>query len=145
MGRPRGLEASTIIRSSVMRHTSSAAAAHQSPDHLPTFTISRAAPSSATSSLFLLDVIPTIRHQSGSSQKAHIAGSHIKDDTSRGTKDQAEQLPMWHREWHLWRYCPLQFVINHPMPQTYFCEPPQFELFIQFFKQLKWFQSGLCQ
>ena len=49
------------------------------------------APSSARSgvlSISALDVIPTIRHQSGGSQKAHIADqTRIKDDTSRGTKE----------------------------------------------------------
>ena len=94
----------------VMRHTSNPARTSITGSFAH---IHPLAPSS--SCVFLAsDVIP-IRHQSGIAEGAYRGScvSHIKDDTSRGTKDRAALLPMWQQEWHLYLYCPLQFVINH--------------------------------
>ena len=107
------------------------AAQHQSPHHLPSIQTLPSIQNPVFRAQRLSISAPRNPNPSSIRHRAYRV-SHIKDDTSRGTKDRTAQLPMWQQEWHLWHHCPLQFVINHAQIVKYFFHPPQPELFIPF-------------
>ena len=90
------------------------AAAHQSPDHLPTFTLRCPVFRAQRRPLYFC----AWRNPYNPSSIRWIAeGAYRGSDTYQRWHIASHKRVTSHvakSEWHLWRHCPTQFVINHP-------------------------------